>query len=82
MVSRLNKSSRKELSKSTVNTIWQFYLYGVSGAAIERHLSVLKSTVHYNIRRLRKHLQHVYTKALHTRHPLKLNKRAKRHLIR
>jgi IS30 family transposase len=64
MVSRANKTSRKEFSESTVNTIWQFHLYGVSGAAIGRHLGVPKSTVHYNIRRLRKQPQHVYTKAL------------------
>jgi transposase len=82
MVSRLNKSSRKELSESTVNTIWQFHLYGVSGAAIGRHLSVPKSTVHYNIRRLRKQPQHVYTKALRTGRPPKLDERAKRHLVR
>jgi IS30 family transposase len=82
MVSRANKSSRKGLSESTVDTIWQFHLYGVSGAAIVRHLGVPKSTAHYNIRRLCKQPQHVYNKALRTGRPLKLNKRAKRHLVR
>ena len=82
MVSRANESSRKVLSESTVNTIWQLNLYGVSGAAIGRHLGVPKSTAHYNIRRLRKQSQDVYTKALPTGRPLKLNKRAKRHLVR
>ena len=75
-------SARKELSESTINTIWQFHLYGIRGAEIARHLNLAKSTVNYNIRRLRKHPQHIYVKALRTGRPPKLDERAKRHLIR
>ncbi|KAF2241362.1 hypothetical protein BU26DRAFT_585845, partial [Trematosphaeria pertusa] len=71
-----------EYSKSTVNTIWQFHLYGISGAKIGRHLDIPKSSVNTIIRRLRKHPLYIYSKALRTGRPPKLDERAERHLIR
>src|SRR4051812_28830112 len=74
-------SARKKLSESTINTIWQFHLYGVRGAQTARHLGLAKSTVNYNIRKLRRHPQYIYVKALRIGRPLKLDERAERYLI-
>ncbi|KAF2177274.1 hypothetical protein K469DRAFT_697353 [Zopfia rhizophila CBS 207.26] len=77
-----NKTSRKELSESAVNTIWQFHLYMITGGKIAKHLGLARSTFNAVIRRLRKQPPPVYVKALRTGRPPRLDERAERHLIR
>jgi len=76
------KSQRSEYSASTVDTIWQFHRFGVSGAEIGTHLGIPKSSVNTIIRRLQNQTQPTYQKPRRTGRPPKLDERAERHFIR
>ena len=76
------KTDRQEHPPKVISVIWTLHYMGYSTSKIRLKNGLPKSTIISIIRRVRKHPSDPYRQAIRTRRPLKLDPRAKQHLVR